>query len=76
MDINSLEVIENVLKDYHSTLLFVSHDRRFVDSIADHIMTIENHKIMMFKGNCKEYLDSKNKFTRIVKSLYNILQKW
>lgn len=63
MDINSLEVVENVLKDYPSTLLFVSHDRRFVDSIADHIMTIENHKIMMFKGNYKEYLDSKNKCT-------------
>lgn len=61
MDINSLEVVENVLKDYHSTLLFVSHDRRFVESIADHIMTIENHKIEMFKGNYKEYLDNKDK---------------
>jgi len=61
MDINSLEIVENVLKDYHSTLLFVSHDRRFVESIADHIMTIENHKIKVFKGNYKEYLDSKNK---------------
>jgi macrolide transport system ATP-binding/permease protein len=63
MDINSLEVVENVLKDYYSTLLFVSHDRRFVDSIADHIMTIENHKIKMFKGSYKEYLDSKNRCT-------------
>jgi len=54
-------IIENVLKDYYSTLLFVSHDRRFVESIADNIMTIENHKIKMFKGNYKEYLDSKNK---------------
>ncbi len=61
MDINSLEVVENVLKDYHSTLLFVSHDRRFVESIADHIMTIENHKVKMFKGNYSEYLESKNK---------------
>ncbi len=41
--------------------MFVSHDRRFIESIADHIMTIENHKIKMFKGNYKEYLDSKNK---------------
>ncbi|GAA0779004.1 hypothetical protein GCM10008908_36840 [Clostridium subterminale] len=61
MDISSLEVVENVLKDYHSTLLFVSHDRRFVESIADHIMTIENHKIEMFKGNYKECLDNKDK---------------
>ncbi len=61
MDINSLEVVENVLKDYNSTLLFVSHDRRFIESIADHIMTIENHKVNMFKGNYSEYLESKNK---------------
>jgi len=65
MDINSLEVVENVLKDYYSTLLFVSHDRRFVESIADNIMTIENHKIKMFKRNYNEYK----------KTLYNILQK-
>lgn len=61
MDINSLEVVEKVLRDYESTLLFVSHDRRFVDSVGDHIMTIENYKINMFKGSYKEYLASKNK---------------
>lgn len=61
MDINSLEVVENVLKDYDNTILFVSHDRRFVDSVADNIMTIENHKIKIFKGSYKEYLDRKNK---------------
>lgn len=60
MDINSLQVIEDVLKGYDRTLLFVSHDRRFVDSVADHIMTIEGHKIKMFKGTYNEYLDSRN----------------
>ncbi|KYH28209.1 MULTISPECIES: ribosomal protection-like ABC-F family protein [Clostridium] len=61
MDINSLEVVENVLKDYGNTILFVSHDRRLIDSVADNIMTIENHKIKIFKGSYKEYLDKKNK---------------
>lgn len=61
MDINSLEVVENALKKYDGTLLFVSHDRRFVEFVADQIMIIENHKINMFNGNYKEYLDSKNK---------------
>ena len=61
MDIDALEVIEETLKDYDRTLLFVSHDRRFVDSIADHIMTIENYKIKIFNGSYKEYLASKNK---------------
>lgn len=60
MDINSLEVVEKVLKDYDRTLLFVSHDRRFVGSVADNIMTIENYKIKTFKGNYKEYMVSRN----------------
>ncbi len=61
MDIDALEVIEETLKNYDRTLLIVSHDRRLVDSIADHIMTIENYKIKMFMGTYKEYLSGKNK---------------
>ncbi|MBU5485219.1 ABC-F type ribosomal protection protein [Clostridium sp. MSJ-11] len=60
MDINSLEVVEKLLREYDRTLLFVSHDRRFVESVADNIMTIENHKIKIFKGNYQEYLSSKS----------------
>lgn len=61
MDIDALEVIEETLKDYDRMLLFVSHDRRFIDSVADHIMTIEDYKIKIFNGTYKEYLDRKNK---------------
>jgi macrolide transport system ATP-binding/permease protein len=61
MDITSLEAIEEALKDYDRTLLFVSHDRRFVDSVADHIMTIEDYKINIFQGNYQEYLSRRNK---------------
>lgn len=59
MDIHSLEVVENALKEYDRSLLFVSHDRRFVESVANCIMTIENHKINMFQGTYKEYLSRK-----------------
>ncbi|SCX92155.1 ribosomal protection-like ABC-F family protein [Alkaliphilus peptidifermentans] len=65
IDINVLEVIEEELKDYDRTLLFVSHDRSFVDAVASHIMTIENHKIKVFPGNYKAYLTSKEKFIHI-----------
>jgi len=60
MDINSLEAIEEALREYDRSLLFVSHDRRFVESVGDHIMTIEDKKIKVFKGNYREYLDRKN----------------
>ncbi|SHJ16062.1 ATP-binding cassette domain-containing protein [Lutispora thermophila] len=61
MDINSLEVMEESLREYNGTLLFVSHDRRFVDALADHIMTIEDMKIRMFSGNYAEYLEKRKK---------------
>ena len=61
LDIDSLEAIESTLKDYDKTLLLVSHDRRFISSIADHIMTIEDYKIHIFKGRYEEYLERNNK---------------
>jgi macrolide transport system ATP-binding/permease protein len=61
LDINSIEVIEEALKKYDRTLLFVSHDRSFLSSIASHIMTIENHAIQMFKGGYEEYLKKKSR---------------
>lgn len=60
MDVNSLEVIEEALREYDRTLLFVSHDRRFISSVADHIMTIKNHEIKIFKGRYEEYLAKRN----------------
>ena len=56
LDIDSLEVIEDALKEYDKTLLIVSHDRRFVNAVANQIMTIENFQINMFTGTYEEYL--------------------
>ena len=55
LDINSLEVVEKALREYDRTLLFVSHDRKFVSSVADHIMTIEKCGIKVINGNFEEY---------------------
>lgn len=61
LDIDSIEVIESTLREYDRTLLLVSHDRRFISSIADHIMTIEDYKIYIFKGKYEEFLERNNK---------------
>ena len=61
LDIDSLEAVESTLKDYHNTILLVSHDRRFISSIADTIMTIDNHKIHIFNGNYQEFLNKNKK---------------
>lgn len=56
LDLNSLDVLEEVLRSYDRTLLFVSHDRRLISAIANRIMTIEKKKIKMFNGTYQEYL--------------------
>jgi macrolide transport system ATP-binding/permease protein len=61
LDVYSLEVVEEALKQYDRTLLFVSHDRRFVRSVADTLMIIENKKINVFNGSYEEYIISKEK---------------
>lgn len=61
LDINSLEVIEELLKNYDGTILLASHDIRFIENIANELLIIDNNKIKNFKGTYKEYLESKNK---------------
>ena len=61
LDINSLEAIEDSLKEYDKTLMIVSHDRKFINAIANQIMVIEDSKIKMFMGTYNEYLNKKDK---------------
>ena len=57
LDIYSLEVIEETLREYDKTLLVVSHDRRFIDSIVNQVMVIENQKIKLFNCTYAEYIE-------------------
>jgi macrolide transport system ATP-binding/permease protein len=60
LDIYSQEALEEVLKDYEGTLLFVSHDRRFIGEIADYVVAIENGRAVSFDGSFREYEKWKN----------------
>lgn len=46
LDIRSLQAVEAVLQAYPGTLLLVSHDRRFVEAVADEELRIENHRVV------------------------------
>lgn len=61
LDISSLEVIEELLVNYNGTILLVSHDRRFIEHIADDLLIIENRKIKHFQGTYNEYLTNRDK---------------
>ena len=61
LDIQSREWIEEAVEDYEGNLLFVSHDRYFIDRFATRIWMLENGAITDFKGTYQEYLSAKER---------------
>lgn len=59
MDIIGKESLENILKEYTGTLIFVSHDRYFVNKIADSLLIFEKDKVTFFDGTYEEYMNKK-----------------
>ncbi len=58
LDMDSREVLEDALERYDGTLIAVSHDRYFINRIAQTLWIVENGKITVFKGNYDDYLQS------------------
>jgi ATPase subunit of ABC transporter with duplicated ATPase domains len=58
LDMESIEALNLALEHYEGTLIFVSHDREFVSSLATRILEIKNHSLIDFHGNYEEYLQS------------------
>ncbi len=63
LDMKSIEALENVLCDYEGTVLFVSHDSAFVNSVADKLLVVENQRIIEFTGTLRDYLASRQRTT-------------
>ena len=59
LDLLSREALEEALKEFDGTLLFVSHDRRFIESIATSVICIENGTLTKFNGNYPAFLESR-----------------
>jgi ATP-binding cassette subfamily F protein 3 len=55
LDIGAREALEEVLNEYNGTILFVSHDRYFIDAVADTIWMVEHGSIDAFDGTYSEY---------------------
>lgn len=56
MDMESIEALNLALENYKGTLMFVSHDRQFVSSIATRIIEITKDGVNDFHGTYEEYL--------------------
>lgn len=61
IDIDTREMLEESLKEFTGTILFVSHDRYFVNKIATSIIEIKNKNIIRYIGNYDDYREKINK---------------
>ena len=61
LDIDSREVLEETLIQFDGTLLFVSHDRYFINKVADKMMAIEDNSIRVYQGDYTYYLEEHKK---------------
>ncbi len=59
LDLNSKEILENVLKDYEGTVIYISHDRYFINSTATRIVELTHDKANIYLGNYDYYLEKK-----------------
>ncbi len=59
LDIAMVEWLEGFLKDYRGTLVFVSHDRRFIDQVATRIIELDRGILRSFPAPYEAYLDAK-----------------
>jgi ATPase subunit of ABC transporter with duplicated ATPase domains len=58
MDMESIESLNIALEKYAGTLIFVSHDREFVSSLATRVLEVKDGQIVDFRGGYEEYLTS------------------
>lgn len=59
LDIDSKEVLENALIDFDGTLLFVSHDRYFINRVATHVLQLSENGSTLYLGDYDYYVEKK-----------------
>ena len=65
LDISSKEILEKALNDYTGTLLYVSHDRYFINQTATRILELVNQTFVNYIGNYDYYLEKREELTAV-----------
>ncbi|PHM67237.1 putative ABC transporter ATP-binding protein [Xenorhabdus stockiae] len=65
LDIETIEWLENFLKDFNGSLVFISHDRSFIRSMATRIIDLDRGKLTSWPGNYDKYLEGKEEALRV-----------
>jgi ATP-binding cassette, subfamily F, member 3 len=61
LDIDTREALEAALENYEGTIVFISHDRYFINRLADRLYSIENHALIEYCGNYDYFKDKRPK---------------
>ncbi|MBE6144747.1 MAG: ABC-F family ATP-binding cassette domain-containing protein [Firmicutes bacterium] len=61
IDIDTKEILEEALNEYKGTLFFISHDRYFINKLAQRVVNIEEEQIVQYLGNYDYFKESKQK---------------
>ncbi len=59
LDIEHIEWLEKFLLDYHGSIIFISHDRRFIERVATRIIELDRGQLRSFNGDYQYYLKTK-----------------
>ena len=70
LDLSTIEWLEGYLKQYQQAMILVSHDRVFLDNVADKVWEIELAKMRVFPGNYSNYEVEKKSFLESQKTAY------
>ncbi len=68
LDMEAIEALNLALEHYDGTLIFVSHDREFVSSLATRVVEIKDQQLVDFRGTYDEYLASQQDLGRVASS--------
>ncbi len=75
LDIQSIEWLEEHLKNYQGTLICISHDRFFLDMVTDKTLLIENKDIMLYNAPYSKYIVLRENDKTYQEKCYNIQQR-
>ena len=65
LDVTTIEWLETFLKDFRGSIIFISHDRAFIKSMATRIVDLDRGKLASFPGNYDNYLVEKEEMLRV-----------
>ncbi|MFA0414040.1 ABC transporter ATP-binding protein [Vibrio renipiscarius] len=65
LDVTTIEWLENFLKDFRGSIIFISHDRAFIKSMATRIIDLDRGQLSSFPGNYEQYLVDKEEMLRV-----------